>query len=1298
MVAIASFTSKADGNWSAEGQTTWNEAGHPVAGDTVSIGAHNITIDVASACATLSFSAAGTITGNSQTITINGATLDLSGGTISGNLDITISETIAAVKLNGSSGYVRTLTINGSGKTVTLGAAVQVTTLNVTVGTLNTSAASSFALTSTGVCTVGGGTLTLNASTVSFASGKTDGYGLVVNGGGTFNGGSATITSGAVQGGATNTWVATSGTWTVNGTTGAFCWAIAGSPTFTHSSGIIAFTYTGGNVTFNNNGLSYGTISITTATRTFTLGASFTCIAFTCVSGTLSGGGYTITASGTAWDSSAVTISGNLDVTLTNSVAAAKFNGVSGFVRTLITNGSGKTVTLAANVQVTTLTITLGTLSTSASNYAWIVTGTSSITGTFTTNASIVSITGLVTVNNGGVFNAPNSAGSLTIAGGITLNATSTFTKGTGTITISANQTITDSNASLQDFGTVTTSGTANVTLGSNAKITDFTLISGSTITGAGFYITVSTNVNIDGAISGNFDIIVTGTGNLDLLATSGNVRTFTLNSAGTATLTDSAQITTFTATAGTLAGGGYTLTLTGTACDLSGITISGNLDITTTGAVSALKLNGTSGYVRTYTLNCGANTTTLATSFQVTTFTAIGGILAGAGYTGTITGTSFDTSAITISGNLDITVTGAISALKLNGVSGYIRTFTLNSGANTVTLAASIQITTFTATTGTLAGAGYTATISGTTCDFSAITISGNFDVTLTNTVSAAKLDGDSGTIRTLIINGSSKTVTLADNLDIVTLTITLGTLDTSAVNSWEIVASGNASITGTLTGNGSDITAGSLTIQLGGVYSGPSGSTTITSVDGSGYAFNNLGTYTHNNGDITIIYVGANKVKSTGTGTLYALWLYSGSGTATTLDSAITVDDELYIEAGDSLNTSSSNYTVTCLRTTENYGTFTVNASTLNLGGAAIETYGFDSEGTFNGGSGTHNFSSLWIDGTFTFSSGVTTIYDEAFVATHVAINITNTPTISHANGTLTFTYAGEQYLRDQHNTDREFYNLIINKVSGSVRMISGQGFNITVSHNLTVSAGYLAVEDVLGVGFNLTVSGATSVTGTLGECRSTKIFSFVSLTLNAGGIYSMGSGTTTLSGSWTNSSGLTFSNRGGTVTFTGSGLHTVTGTNEFDTITSASSARVELTGASISTTITTANGTAIIFIAYAGTANAYRIYIGSTLNKSVITNDFGSSSNVDLKSGYLNINETASSNSFVIESGTTLNINASYTFTCCNVTSYGTFIINGTWKCGGVVTRPYILDVPDMLDINNFMDSSNVMENLV
>src|SRR5678815_3769379 len=41
------FTSKATGNWSAGGQTTWNEVGVPGTGDTVTINSpHTVTLDI----------------------------------------------------------------------------------------------------------------------------------------------------------------------------------------------------------------------------------------------------------------------------------------------------------------------------------------------------------------------------------------------------------------------------------------------------------------------------------------------------------------------------------------------------------------------------------------------------------------------------------------------------------------------------------------------------------------------------------------------------------------------------------------------------------------------------------------------------------------------------------------------------------------------------------------------------------------------------------------------------------------------------------------------------------------------------------------------------------------------------------------------------------------------------------------------------------------------------------------------------------------------------------------------------
>lgn len=69
----ASFTSKAAGNWSASGQTTWNEAGVPGDGDTVTI-SHAVTVDTATTIGTSGASGTAAIT----TLTATSASLTVS--------------------------------------------------------------------------------------------------------------------------------------------------------------------------------------------------------------------------------------------------------------------------------------------------------------------------------------------------------------------------------------------------------------------------------------------------------------------------------------------------------------------------------------------------------------------------------------------------------------------------------------------------------------------------------------------------------------------------------------------------------------------------------------------------------------------------------------------------------------------------------------------------------------------------------------------------------------------------------------------------------------------------------------------------------------------------------------------------------------------------------------------------------------------------------------------------------------------------------------------------------------------
>jgi hypothetical protein len=67
------------------------------------------------------------------------------------------------------------------------------------------------------------------------------------------------------------------------------------------------------------------------------------------------------------------------------------------------------------------------------------------------------------------------------------------------------------------------------------------------------------------------------------------------------------------------------------------------------------------------------------------------------------------------------------------------------------------------------------------------------------------------------------------------------------------DCIVTGDVTINGQLTALGNNVSAmtfGSLMIASGGTYNATSGTTTITNVHSSGYAYQNLGTMTHNKG----------------------------------------------------------------------------------------------------------------------------------------------------------------------------------------------------------------------------------------------------------------------------------------------------------------------------------------------------------------------------------------------------------------------------------------------------------------
>lgn len=300
----------------------------------------------------------------------------------------------------------------------------------------------------------------------------------------------------------------------------------------------------------------------------------------------------------------------------------------------------------------------------------------------------------------------------------------------------------------------------------------------------------------------------------------------------------------------GTLAGAGYTLTLDssgeGQTFDNDGV-ISGTLNVSVTGG-SGKTFDGTNtGNINNLIINNSGQTLTLGAALT------LGGNL-------TITAGTLDTNS---SSNFALTVSGAITV-----ASGAVLTCnasTINNGSASITAPDIV----------------WAGTINLMTCTFNYYNGgSSNFNLascTLGSNTSTVNiigrqafagrdtdLEAGSGTLHHLALSqtGSLACVfNLYGNTPIGgDLTIgsgtTLSTSGGSAGDNKSLTVTGDVSVTGTLTGNASAISMGSLTIASGGTYSATSGTTTLTADDGASpkYCFKNAGTFTPNAGLVMV------------------------------------------------------------------------------------------------------------------------------------------------------------------------------------------------------------------------------------------------------------------------------------------------------------------------------------------------------------------------------------------------------------------------------------------------------------
>jgi hypothetical protein len=441
------YYSRTSGNWSSN--STWSTvacsgtsaSSYPVAGDIVYIcSGHTVTVNVASACATLDIT--GTLTIGAYSFTVSGAT--------------TISGTMNDNNSSGTNSF-GDITINGGTFNNTGNAAF---TINGNFQNNNTFSPGTGVFTFAGTSKTISGTVTIPSATINGT--YTNNGTLTVN---TALSGSGTLTQG------------TSGILNIGGSSGITNLAATASPN------TVSYTSTSGAQTVR--AITYHHLTINKSGQTATLGGAVTVNGNLAISaGTLADGGYQITGNGTG------TFSMASGTTLTLGTAATATSFPTAFTNANISFNAASTVNYNSNVaQTISNTPAYGNLTLTASGAVTkTAAGALVINGTLTVGASNTLADGGYTITvKGNVANNGTHSG----AGKIYLNG------GSGSHTLSGG-TSAFGNLELSDANGATWSGTGTTTVNGTLTVTAGTLATGSFTTG----LSVTGNTGISGTLS----------------------------------------------------------------------------------------------------------------------------------------------------------------------------------------------------------------------------------------------------------------------------------------------------------------------------------------------------------------------------------------------------------------------------------------------------------------------------------------------------------------------------------------------------------------------------------------------------------------------------------------------------------------------------------------------------------------------------------------------------------------------------------------------------------------------------
>jgi hypothetical protein len=321
-----------------------------------------------------------------------------------------------------------------------------------------------------------------------------------------------------------------------------------------------------------------------------------------------------------------------------------------------------------------------------------------------------------------------------------------------------------------------------------------------------------------------------------------------------------------------------------------------------------------------------------------------------------------------------------------------------------------------------------------------------------------------ENGSFNNLTINpdGGDDTITLYSAVTVGgNLTITGGTLDTNSSSNHALTVTGDVSVTGTLTGNASAISMGSLTIESGGTYLATSGTTTLTNKASSNFAFKNSGTFTHNSGTMQI------GDGSTSTGGAHLM--------NNTYYNLIINRDENAPDGNTPWRPSSGTEVTIAGNLTVTKGRFYRNSSSNSLVVTGDVDIAANGQVGTSAASGSNTFGGIRINsgGTYLATSGTTTVTNRFTGTSNVWKN--DGGTFTHNNGTVKFTDNDHSLVKEAGS----FYNFEQASSLGDYALLweTGGGGSCTILNNLTITRGDFEIH---AAGDTLDIHGQTILNG--------------------------------------------------------------------------------------------------------------------------------------------------------------------------------------------------------------------------